>query len=132
MTTTDVTIKNLAEWIDSLKGFAEGDHELLVSWFKGTKDMPFCIVGGWMKGFSESYTDLLCVSKSQPEYAMCVKIAVNEGPYAYADFESLPMPSDGHGTIDDTCIALEQGDDSESLATFLLCEFERIMAEHTV
>ena len=130
MNTNKVTIENLAAWIESLKSFAEGDHELLVSWFKDTKDSSFSIVGGWTKMFQEDYSDLFCCSKGQPEYVMCVKIAKNEGPYAYVDFDSLYMPTDCFGNVDDTCIPLEWDDAPEAAAAFFLCEWERIMNEH--
>lgn len=124
------TLMSLAEWIEQLKELAKGDRDILISWFKGTKDSSFSIIGGWMEGFSESYDDLLCISKTNPGYAMCVKIAKNEGPYAYTDFEMMNMPYDDEGNVDDTCIALEWEDDAEELATWLLGEWERIMKEH--
>jgi hypothetical protein len=128
MKTTNTTIKNLAAWIESLKQFAEGDHELLVSWFKDTKDKPFSIVGGWVKMLN--LPEEFCCSKAQPEYVMCVKIAKNEGPYAYVDFDSLNMPTDSFGNVDDTCIPLEWDDSADAAAAFFLCEWERIMTEH--
>lgn len=124
------TLMSCAEWIEQLKELAKGDSDILISWFKETKDSPFSIIGGWMEGFSESYDDLLCVSKTNPKYAMCVKIAKNEGPYAYTDFEMMSMPFDSEGNVDDTCVALEWEDDAEELATWLLAEWERIMKEH--
>jgi hypothetical protein len=128
--TNNITIESLTAWIESLKELAEGDSDILISWFKGTKDSPFSIIGGWMEGFSESYDDLLCVSKTNPKYAMCVKIAINDGPYAYTDFEMMNMPVDEDDEVDDTTIALEWEDDAEDLAVWLLGEWERIMKEH--
>ena len=132
MKTNTTTLKNLAEWIESLKGFAEGDHELSISWFKDTKNEPFAIIGGWQKMFQEDYSDLFCCSKAQPEYVMCVKIAENKGPYAYADFDAMDMPTDCYGNVDDTCIPLEWDDSAEAAAAFFLCEWERIMEEYEV
>jgi hypothetical protein len=126
----NTTINSLVVWIESLKEAARKDETFSISWFKGTKNEPFSIIGGWMEGFSDSYDDLLCISKSNPKYAMCVKIAINEGPYAYTDFEMMNMPYDEEGMVDDTCIALEWEDDPEDLATWLLGEWERIMEEH--
>jgi hypothetical protein len=124
-------IKKLAEWIESLKDDAENDNPFDIAWFSETKNKPFSIIGGWMEGFSEDYSDLLCISESNPKYAMCIKIAVNEGPYAYTDFELMNMPVDPETKeVDDTCIALEYNDDSESLAQFLLMELERITKEY--
>ncbi len=123
-------LMSLAEWLEQLKELAKGDSDILISWFKGTKDSPFSIIGGWMEGFSESYDDVLCISKSNPKYAMCVKIAINEGPYTYTDFEMMNMPYDSDGNVDDTCIALEWEDNSEELAVWLFGEWERIIKEH--
>ncbi len=130
ITNYDNTIRELATWIEELKELAEGDSDILISWFKGTKDKPFSIIGGWMSGFSESYSDLLCISKTNPSFAMCVKIAINDGPYAYTDFEMMNMPFEEDGSVDDTEIALEWEDDAEDLAVFLLGEWERIMKAH--
>ena len=124
------TVKNLRDWIDELKKAAKEDSDLLISWFKPTEEYPISIIGGWMEGFSESYADIMCISKSNPKYAMCVKIAVNEGPYEFTDFELMDMPVDKDGVVDDTCISLEWDDDSESLAVWLLAEWERIMNDY--
>lgn len=123
-------LKKLAEWIESLKEDAKKDEQFSIAWFGDTKNEPFSIIGGWMEGFSEDYSNLLCISKSEPKYAMCVKIAVNEGPYAYTDFEIMNMPINKEGDVDDTCIALEYDDDAETLAQFLLTEWERITKEY--
>jgi hypothetical protein len=123
-------LKKLVEWIESLKDDAENDNPFDIAWFSETKNKPFSIIGGWMEGFSEDYSDLVCISKSNPQYAMAVKIAVNEGPYAYTDFELMNMPVAADGEVDDTCIALEYDDDSESLAQFLLMELDRITKEY--
>jgi hypothetical protein len=124
------TVK-LADWIHTLTEAAEKDEPFSIAWFGPTKDKPFSIIGGWMEGFSEDYSDLLCISKSNPKYAMCIKIAVNEGPYAYTDFEIMNMPFDPEtNEVDDTCIALEYEEDYEAMALFFLNEWERIMKEH--
>ena len=120
-----ISTSELANWISGLKEAATEDEQFSVAWFPATKDMPISIVGGWMSGFSEDYSDFLCISKSNPEYAMCVKIIENEGPYAYCDFEVLNMPSDANGEVNDTCIALEYSDDTEAMAEFFLMELER-------
>jgi hypothetical protein len=124
-------LKSLTEWLTSLKEAAKKDEQFSIAWFNPTKDSPFCIIGGWLDGFSEDYSDLICISKSNPTYAMCVKIAINDGPYAYTDFEIMNMPYDPKtGEVDDVCIALEYDDDVESLAEFLLTELDRINQEH--
>lgn len=125
------TLKNLTDWIEGLKKSAKEDEQFSIAWFKETENKPFSIIGGWMEGFSEDYSDFICISKGDPSYAMCVKIAVNEGPYAYTDFEIMNMPVNPETEeVDDTCIALEYNDDSESLAQFLLVELERINKEY--
>jgi hypothetical protein len=123
-------IKELADWIQSLKEAAKNDEAFSIAWFNGTKDAPFSIVGGWLDGFSPDYSDLTCTSKSNPTYAMCVQIAINEGPYAYTDFELMNMPIDEEGEVDDTCIALEHEDDPEALAQFFWTEWERFMSDY--
>ena len=127
-------IKDLIEdcrvWIEHLKEMAKEDEAFSISWFKGTEDSPFSIVGGWSEGFS-GYDELLCISKSDPDYSMCVKVAVNDGPYAYVDFDCIDMPYDKEtNEVDDTCVALEWEDDSEDLAIWLLGQWERLMKEH--
>lgn len=123
-------VERLAQWLRDLIEAAKEDESFSIAWFKDTENEPFSIIGGWMEGFSEDYNDVLCISKSNPKYAMCVKIAINEGPYAYTDFEIMNMPVNLEGDVDDTCIALEYDDDSESLAVFLITEWERIMKEY--
>lgn len=123
-------ITKLAEWIEALKEAAEDDNCFSVAWFKETEKEPFSIVGGWSEGFSEDYADLLHISKSNPSYAMCVKIIENKEPYACADYDSLDMPVDKNGEVDDTCIALELEDNPEAVAMFYLNEWERITKEH--
>lgn len=122
-------LKNLIEWIESLKEDAANDNCYSIAWFGDTKNEPFSIIAGWMEGFSEDYSDFVCISKADPSYALCVKIAVNDGPYAYTDFEIMNMPIDKNGEVDNTCIVLEYNDDAESLAQFLLGEWERITKE---
>lgn len=123
--------KNLVAWLEDIKEAALEDTSFSIAWFKDTEDSPFSIIAGWMDGFSESYNDIYCISKSNPSYAMCVKIAVNEGPYAYTDFEIMNMPFDPvTEEVDDTCIALEPDYDYEGLAKWLIIEWERIMKEH--
>lgn len=124
-------IKDLAEWIESLKGWAADDEAISISWFGETTNRPFSIIGGWSEGgWDETMTEV-CLSKVDPCYAMCVKVAINEGPYAYTDFDIMNMPYDEEtGTVDDTCIALNWDDDAESLAEWLFEQWERIMREH--
>jgi hypothetical protein len=133
-TTINKTVEGLAAWLRNLIEEAKADTPFAVSWFRETDydSEPFCIVGGWSDGFSEEYDDILCISKSSPKYAMCVKIVVNDGPYAYADFDSLDMPLDLNGEVEDTCISLDLDEDVEGLAAFLWNELERITKEHEV
>lgn len=127
----EALIKELTFWIEDLKESALEDEVFDISWFKGTKNSPFAIIGGWSDGFSDEWADLMCISKTDPSYCMCVKIAINDGPYAYTDFDLMDMPySEETGDVDDTCIALEWDDDPESLAEWLLSEWERITEEY--
>ena len=126
----DIMIKDLTSWIKDTIESAVKDETFDISWFNGTKDAPFSIIAGWERGFSENYADLICISKSNPEYAMCIKIVINERPYAYTDFELMNMPCSADGTVDDTCVALQWEDDPVEAAQFFLGEWERIMKEH--
>lgn len=128
---TKFTIEELTAWVRSLIEDAKKDDQFSVAWFPGTKNSSYSIVGGWESGFSADYNDLLCISKSNPEYAMCIKIVENEGPYAYADFEILDMPYNREtNEVDDTCVALEFEDNPEETAAFFMMEWERITKEH--
>ena len=129
---TKINVERLAAWIRSLIEDAKKDEQFSIAWFSDTKDEPFSIIGGWMEGFSEDYDDILCISKSNSKYAMCVKIAVNEGPYAYTDFEVMNMPIDKDGDVDNTCIALDYDEDVVGMAQFFAGEWERITKEHEV
>lgn len=126
----EAMLKNLTKWIESLKEDAQNDNSYSISWFSGTKNEPFSIIGGWASDFSPDYSDHICISKSNPDYAICIKIAVNEGPYAYTDFEIMNMPITKSGEVDDTCIVLEYDDDAEELAEHFLSEWERITNEY--
>ena len=126
-----ISVNKLADWIRDLIEAAKSDEQFSISWYKETEDEPFSIIGGWMEGFSEDYSDVLCISKSNPKYAMCIKIAVNEGPYAYTDFEVMNMPVDPvTNEVDDTCIALDYDEDASGLAQFFAGEWERITKEY--
>lgn len=130
--TTNTTIKNLAAWIDDIKEAAKDDTSFSIAWFPETEKFPFSIIAGWQDMFDkEDYSDVFCCSKSHPNYVMCVKIAENDGPYAYTDFEAMNMPYDREtGDVDDTCIPLEWDDNPECAAEFFMHEWERIMKEH--
>ena len=121
------TKEQLTSWIADLQKVAKNDEQFLVDWFKRTKESKFSIVGGWLNGFDPSQADLFCQSKSNPTYAMCIKIIVNEGPYAYCDFETLDMPVSEDGEVDDNCFALEWDDVPERVAEFFMTEWEQLM-----
>lgn len=130
---TDSIISGLAMWIAGLMVSAENDERFDVAWFKDTKNAPFSIVGGWLEtGLTEADRDLFCASKSNPKYAMAIKIVVNDGPHAYCDFETLSMPMDINNPdeVDDTCFILEWDLDTEAFAKFFYGEWERIMADY--
>ena len=126
----ETMLKNLTKWIESLKEDAQNDNSYSIAWFGDTKNEPFSIIAGWSADFSLDYSDHICISKSNPDYAICIKIAVNEGPYAYTDFEIMNMPITKSGEVDDTCIVLEYDDDAEELAEHFLGEWERITNEY--
>ena len=69
------------------------------------------------------------ISEEDPTYALCVKIVLNQGPYAYTDFELMDMPTNDEGDIEDTLIAIQRDDgddDLEALAKFLFGEWQRL------
>jgi hypothetical protein len=123
---TTFTKEALAMWIAGLKVSAENDESLSIAWFPGTKNSTIAVIGGWQGGFDREDADLFCISKSNPTYAMSVKIAVNKGPYAYTDFEVMDMPVEADGEVEDTCITLEWEDDPVKVAEFFMIEWERI------
>jgi hypothetical protein len=125
-----INTNKLADWIRDLIEAAKDDQSFCIAWYPETENESFSIIGGWLEGFSEDYSDVLCISKSNPKYAMCIKIAVNEGPYAYTDFEIMDMPVDKDGEVDNTCIALDYDEDVIGMAQFFAGEWERIMDEH--
>ena len=126
MKTYTTGVKALANWIEDLKFAAKNDESFLVDWFPGTKNYPIAIVGGWSDGYDPADADLFCLSKSNPTYGMCVKIVVNNGPYAYCDFETLDMPMDDREEVEDTMMTLEWNDNPEALALFFMTELERL------
>ena len=128
----NVTIRDLTAWIEEIKEAAKDDASFSVARFGPTAKAPFAIVAGWHKMYHKDFdfSDVFCVSKSQPEYVMCIKIVENTKASAYNNFESLNMPIDKNGEVDDTCIPLEWDDSAESAAIFFLMEWERIMNEH--
>ena len=127
---TEFTQKQLAAWIEDIKQAAKDDESFSIAWFKETERMPFAIIAGWSECFSNNseVDDLFCCSKSNPKYVMCIKVAENEGPYAYTDYEIMNMPYDREtGDVDNTEIMLEWDDSAEAAAEFFMSEWERLM-----
>lgn len=126
------TIEELTAWIAGIKEAAKRDAEEQLFWFVPTMNSRFSIVAGWQQMFDEDLSDTFCCSATDPGYTMCIKIIINDGPYAYADFETLLMPLDPKTEeIDNTCIPLEWDDSVEAAAQFFMHEWERIMEEYT-
>ena len=130
---TDVfTKEELATWIEEIKEAAKDDYSFSIAWFDGTENEPLSIIAGWRECFADNsgVDDLFCCSKSQPRYCMCIKIAENDGPYAYTDYEVMNMPIDKFGDVDNTEVMLEWDDPTDSVADFFMHEWERIMSEY--
>lgn len=125
--TTKITIESLAAWISDIIEAAKDDTSFSIAWFPGTQDKPFSIIAGWQK--LPNMPEVFCTSKSQPEYVMSIKVVENDNQVC-PDFDSLLMPTDTHGEVDDTCMPLEWTDPPEVAAQFFLMEWERIMKEH--
>ena len=126
-----INTKTLAAFIETVKQTAKEDTPVSVIWFCDTEDAPFSIIAGWQKMFvDDKFADVFCCSKREPEYVMCVKIAKNGLRDPNTDFDSMDMPFDQYGNVDDTCVPLEWDDHPECAAEFFAHEWERIMKEH--
>ena len=131
--TLKFTKEQLAAWLEDIKEAAKDDTSFSIAWFEGTKNAPLAIIAGWMECFADNsgVDDLFCCSKSQPKYCMCVKIAENDGPYAYTDYEVMDMPIDSKtGEVENTEVMLEWNDPADYAAEFFMHEWERLMEEY--
>ena len=124
---TKFTIEELSVWITDIIESAKRDENCLVYWFVPTMRSPYSIVAGWQK--LSNMPEEFCISRSQPDYVMSIKVVEN-ADLICPDFDSLIMPTDQHGEVDDTCMPLEWSDPAEVAAQFFLMEWERIMKEH--
>lgn len=121
-------LHNLTKWLEDLINKAELDTES-VSYFRDTKDSPYCIVGGWGEGYSDELTDLLYISESNPDYAMCVKIVKQEAsPDVNLDY-LLEVVNPETGDIEFETLPIERDDNLTELARFLISEWERILKD---
>jgi hypothetical protein len=124
------TKQELAEWIEDIKEAAKDDTCFSIAWFKPTESFPFAIIAGWHEfdDFEGEDSFGFCRSKSQPKYMMAIKIAENEGPYAYTDYEIMNMPWDREtGDVDNTEIFLEWDDPVDYMADHFRAEWVRLM-----
>lgn len=131
--TIKFTKEELAAWIEDIKEAAKDDTSFSIAWFKGTEECPLSIIAGWSECFADNseVNDLFCCSKSQPRYAMCIKIAENDGPYAYTDYDAMNMPWDEESEeVENTEVMLEWDDPSDYVAEFFMHEWERLMEEY--
>lgn len=127
---TKFTKEQLAAWIEDIKEAAKDDTSFSIAWFKGTEDEALSIIAGWMECFADNseVDDIFCCSKSNPRYVMCIKIAENDGPYAYTDYEIMNMPYDRvSGEVENNEIMLEWDDPADYAAEFFMQEWERLM-----
>ena len=127
---TKFTKDQLTAWITSIIKAAKEDEPFSIAWFKPTEDEALSIIAGWQECFADNseVDDIFCCSKSNPRYVMCVKIAENDGPYDYTDYEIMNMPYDRvTKEVEDTEIMLEWDELVNPLADFLMQEFERLM-----
>lgn len=121
-------LHNLTKWLEDLINKAELDTES-VSYFRDTKDSPYCIVGGWGEGYSDELTDLVYTSESNPDYAMCVKIVKQEdSPDINLDY-LLEVVNPETGDVEFETLPIERDDDLTELARFLISEWERILKD---
>lgn len=125
------TREQLINWIEGILKAAEEDESFSLAWFKPTKNCPFAIIAGWQELDEFESEDSFCRSKSQPKYVMAIKIAENEGPYAYTDYEIMNMPWDRKsGDVDDTEVFLEWNDPVDYMADHFKAEWLRVMKEY--
>ena len=127
---TKFTKEQLAAWIEDIKKAAKEDQSFSIAWFKPTEDEALSIIAGWQECFADNseVDDLFCCSKSNPRYVMCIKIAENDGPYDYTDYEIMNMPYDRvTKEVEDTEIMLEWDDPADYAAEFFMHEWERLM-----
>ena len=126
----NIDVNKLADWIADLKEAAKDDEFFSIAWYSETEEEPLSIIGGWSEYFGSDNidnADLFCLSKSHPKYAMCIKIAVNEGPYLFTDFDIMNQPIDQNDEVFDTCIVLEWDDSPMAAAQFFKTEWEQMM-----
>lgn len=122
-------LQSLTNWLEDLINKAELDTES-VSYFKDTKDSPYCIVGGWGEGYSDELTDLVYISESNPDYAMCVKIVKQEdSPDVNLDY-LLEVINPETGDVEFETLLIERDDDLTELASFLMSEWTRISEKY--
>lgn len=128
--TTKFTKEQLAAWIEDIKEAAKEDTVFSIACFPGTEKESLSIVAGWVPLFSDKseVSNLFCCSKSHPEYVMCIKIAENDGPFAYIDYEPMNMPVNPEtNEVENTEIMLEWDDPADYAAEFIMHEWERLM-----
>ena len=125
------TKEQLIDWIESIRKAAKDDESFSIAWFKPTKNCPFAIIAGWQELDELEGEDSFCRSKSQPKYVMAIKVAENDGPYAYTDYEIMNMPWDSEsGDVDDTEVFLEWDDPVDYMADHFMAEWSRVMTRY--
>ena len=125
------TKEQLIDWIESIRKAAKDDESFSIAWFKPTKNCPFAIIAGWQELDESEGEDSFCRSKSQPKYVMSIKVAENDGPYAYTDYEIMNMPWDSEsGDVDDTEVFLEWDDPVDYMADHFMAEWSRVMTRY--
>ena len=125
------TKEQLIDWIESIRKAAKDDESFSIAWFKPTKNCPFAIIAGWQELDEPEGEDSFCRSKSQPKYVMSIKVAENDGPYAYTDYEIMNMPWDSEsGDVDDTEVFLEWDDPVDYMADHFMAEWSRVMTRY--
>ena len=125
------TREQLIDWIKGIRKAAKDDESFSIAWFEPTKTYPFAIIAGWQELDEPEGEDSFCRSKSQPKYVMAIKVAENDGPYAYTDYEIMNMPWDSYsGDVDDTEVFLEWDDPVDYMADHFIAEWRRVMKKY--
>lgn len=124
-------LDRLELWVDELRKDAETNDDLKYSvFYPDGNDSPFCIVGGWSKGFNTSFSDIFYANRTDPSLALYIKVAMVPKSSVHNTFDDFVLPVDCYGNIEDTCVALEKDDLSLAVAMFYLNEYERLTEEN--
>ena len=121
----------LTDWIQKLMDEADTTKDTKNKWynynseFEAVEFMPYFIVAGWSAEYPEGLSDLFFMKDGK---ALGLKVVPNL-TYEHA-FDTLNMPVDKSGEVEDISVMIERDDDAAALADFFLAELERLIKEY--